>query len=68
MPRMSGFDFAQQILAIRQDIRVVISSGYVRPEDQERARSMGIHKLIQKPHTMDVLQQTLDEAFARAPS
>jgi CheY-like chemotaxis protein len=68
MPRMSGFDFAEQVLAIRQDIRVVISSGYVRPEDQERARSMGIHKLIQKPHTMDMLQQTFDEAFARTPS
>ena len=65
MPRMSGFDFAQEILAIRKDIPVVISTGYMRPEDQEKARAMGIYKMIQKPHTLELLRQTLDEVFER---
>jgi PAS domain S-box-containing protein len=67
MPRMSGLEFAEQILAIRPDIPVVISTGYIRPEDQERAQAIGIHKLIQKPHTMENLQQTLAQVFERVP-
>ncbi len=67
MPRMSGLEFAQEILAIRPDIPVVISTGYIRPEDQERAQAIGVYKLIQKPHTMEHLQQTLADVFARTP-
>ncbi len=65
MPRMSGFDFAREILAARKDIPVVISTGYIRPEDQEKARAVGVLKMIQKPHTLEVLRQTLDEVFER---
>ena len=67
MPRMSGLEFAEQILAIRPDIPVVISTGYIRPEDQERAHAIGVYKLIQKPHSMEQLQQTFAEVFARTP-
>jgi PAS domain S-box-containing protein len=67
MPRMSGLEFAQGILAIRPDIPVVISTGYIRPEDQEKAQAVGVLKLIQKPHTMEHLQQTLAQVFERAP-
>ena len=63
MPGMSGFDFAQQVLATRPDIPIVVSSGYIRHEDQERAQGMGIFRLIQKPHTLDELQHTLDQLF-----
>ena len=65
MPRMSGLELAEQILAIRPDIPVVISTGYIRPEDQEKAQAVGVYKLIQKPHTMEHLQQTLAQVFER---
>jgi PAS domain S-box-containing protein len=67
MPRMSGLEFAQGVLSIRPDIPIVISTGYIRPEDQEKAQSVGVLKLIQKPHTMEHLQQTLAQVFERAP-
>jgi PAS domain S-box-containing protein len=67
MPRMSGLEFAQEILAIRSDIPVVISTGYIRPEDQEKAQAVGVYKLIQKPHTLEHLQQTLAQVFERTP-
>ena len=66
MPHMSGFDLATQILAIRPDIPVVVSSGYVKPEDQEKAERLGIHQMIQKPYTLELLQQTLDQFFELA--
>jgi CheY-like chemotaxis protein len=66
MPRMSGFDLAEQVLAIRPNIPVVISSGYLRPEDQDIARRIGVHQLIQKPYTVEQLEKTFDLYFDRA--
>ena len=66
MPQMSGFDLAEQILAIRPGTPVVISSGYVRPEDQENARRIGVYQLIQKPYTLEQLEKTFDLYFVRA--
>ena len=66
MPHLSGFDLAEQILTIRPDIPVIVSSGYVRPEDQERGKTIGIHQMIQKPYTLEQLQETFDQYFARA--
>jgi CheY-like chemotaxis protein len=65
MSRMSGLEFAQEILAARADIPVVIFTGYVRPEDREKAKAIGVYKLIQKPHTMEQLQQAFAQVFAR---
>ncbi len=42
MPRMTGIDFAQQVLAIRPDIPVLLASGYVRP-GRGGTRSPGRH-------------------------
>jgi CheY-like chemotaxis protein len=67
MPHMSGLEFAEGILAIRADIPVVISTGYIRPEDREKAQAIGVHQLMQKPHTMEHLQQTLAQVFDRVP-
>lgn len=68
MPKMSGFEFARELLARRADMPVVLTSGYVRPEDQERAQSMGLRDLILKPHTIEQLSRTLDELFHREAS
>ena len=66
MPRISGFEVARQILSIRPDIPVVLASGYVRPEDEQQASSIGIRRVLLKPSTVDVLAQTLDEILAHA--
>jgi CheY-like chemotaxis protein len=66
MPRMTGIDFAQQVLAIRPDIPVLLASGYVRPEEAERAREAGIRKVIWKPSTLSEMGLILREELARA--
>jgi PAS domain S-box-containing protein len=63
MPGLSGFDLSSQVLAIRPDIPIVMTSGYVRPEDQERALNMGLRDLILKPDTVAQLGRTLDRVF-----
>ncbi len=64
MPRMTGFNLAREIQALRPDMPVVLTSGFVRPEDQELAQQIGIRALILKPSTVDELGVELDRIFS----
>jgi PAS domain S-box-containing protein len=65
MPKLHGFDLARALLAIRADLPIVITSGYVRREDQDEAERLGIAALILKPNTIDelggILHRLIDE-------
>jgi PAS domain S-box-containing protein len=65
MPGMSGMDVSRKILTIRPDIPVLLATGYVRKEDVELARSIGIREVIWKPQTVnemgDLLAQQLEK-------
>ena len=59
-----GWTVAQDVLAVRPDLPVVITSGYVASHDQERARSLGVRGLVPKSESMEQLCRLLDEIFA----
>jgi PAS domain S-box-containing protein len=61
MPEMSGFDLATQVREINPSMPIVMTSGYVRAQDEERAQSIGIEKIILKPNTIEELGQALDK-------
>jgi CheY-like chemotaxis protein/two-component sensor histidine kinase len=61
MPRISGLDVAREALAIRPDLIVVITSGYMRPEDQLQAEQMGVREIIMKPTSATQLANRLDK-------
>ncbi|HEY2401431.1 MAG TPA: response regulator, partial [Steroidobacteraceae bacterium] len=65
MPGMSGMEVSRQILQIRPDIPVLLATGYVRSEDVEQARAIGIREVIWKPQTIgemgDLLAQQLQK-------
>jgi CheY-like chemotaxis protein len=63
MPGMTGFTLARSILAIRPEIPVLMTSGYVRPQDREAAEQLGIRELILKPDTVDELGRSLERVF-----
>jgi PAS domain S-box-containing protein len=64
MPTMSGAELAHQVLAIRPDIPVVMTSGYIRPEDELEARRLGVRELILKPDTIEELAKALHRVFS----
>jgi PAS domain S-box-containing protein len=68
MPELSGLDLVREILSIRPDMVVVMSSGYVRPEDQQAARALGAVDVVSKPQSMAefgrILQRLLAEPSA----
>ncbi len=63
MPGMSGRDVARELLQIRPDVPIVLTSGYVRPEDVQSARRLGIHDVILKPHSIDDLARVVASAL-----
>ena len=60
MPHLSGPDLAAKLAAIRPQVPIVMTSGYIRPQDQESAQRLGIRELILKPDTVDDLALALD--------
>ncbi len=66
MPGMSGFDLAREVLALRGDVPVIVTSGYVTPAYEEEAKRLGVRRLISKPDTIDELVGTLDRIFLGA--
>ena len=63
--RLSGIDVARRILEIRPDIPVLLASGYVRSEDVEVARSIGVREVIWKPATINEMGELLGRLLAR---
>lgn len=61
MPGMSGVDLAGELLKIRPGLPIVLTSGYLRPEDVQAAQRIGIRDVIRKPNSIDELAQVLDD-------
>jgi PAS domain S-box-containing protein len=59
MPEMNGLEFAERLLAIRPDIPVVLASGYLPSETQNKARAIGVRSVISKPFELHELTAQL---------
>ncbi len=59
MPGMSGLDVARQVLAVRPDLPVLITTGYVRASDMALMRQAGARDLVLKPDTIEELTATV---------
>lgn len=60
MPSMNGIELARQLLALRPQLPVVITSGYIHQEEQAAALRAGVRAVMTKPAAADELRQTLD--------
>jgi CheY-like chemotaxis protein len=64
MPGMTGPELARALLAIRSDLPIVLTSGYLRDEDTKLARELGIRDLVLKPNTVDGLGEALHRVLS----
>ncbi|MEO5820860.1 MAG: PAS domain S-box protein [Vicinamibacteraceae bacterium] len=55
MPGLSGMDVALGVMSVRPSVLVALASGYLRPDEAEHARALGIRDTIPKPFTLEEL-------------
>ncbi len=55
MPKMTGLDLAEQLIAVRADIPVILCSGDIPSITPEKVEDLGIRELIAKPMVINDL-------------
>jgi PAS domain S-box-containing protein len=66
MPTLLGTDVAAQIREIRDDIPIILTSGYIRAEDTEAAQRLRINHIVYKSNTVDELANALARVIGEA--
>jgi CheY-like chemotaxis protein len=65
MPKMTGDKMIKEILNIRSDVPIILSTGFSEKMDKDRAKKMGIRQYIEKPldkqNLAATIRQVLDE-------
>jgi DNA-binding NtrC family response regulator len=64
MPGGSGLEFAQQVLGVRPDARVVIASGCEDPNWADFARSVGVEAVLLKPFWLQEFADTISRLLS----
>ncbi|MEN6440784.1 MAG: response regulator [Syntrophobacter sp.] len=64
MPKMQGTELAREILGIRADIPIILSTGFSKAVDEKKAECMGIRGLLMKPVTWRDLAETVKRTLA----
>jgi len=64
MPGMSGAELAERVLKVRPDLPVVVATGYGHIMGEERARALGLRRVLNKPFSMALLDEAIQEALA----
>jgi len=65
MPQLSGLDLARQLMSIRPDLPVVITTGDITEELSSGAEKAGVRRLVYKPDTVDELCEVIRSCLGR---
>ena len=67
MPGLNGADLVERLLAERPDLPVVMATGHGRVMGEERARNLGIRRLLLKPFSMAALAWAVHDVLPAGP-
>jgi len=67
MPGITGMEVAKEMLKIRPDIPVILTTGFSEVTDEEQVRAAGIAGFLQKPVDISNLAATIRRARSHAP-
>ena len=63
MPKMTGDEFATELMRIRPEIPIILCTGFSERITEEKAKRMGIRKFIMKPLVMRELAEAVREVL-----
>jgi CheY-like chemotaxis protein len=67
MPGCSGLDVARELAALRPELPVIVSSGYISDSVAELARQAGVRALMHKERTIEELEALVRQLLAEPP-
>jgi len=65
MPHMSGEQLAEELMKIRSDIPIILSTGYSDLIDEERAMELGLSGYLKKPIIIKELANSIRKVFEK---
>ena len=65
MPEMAGDEFSRALLRIRPDMPIILCTGFNEQMNEERARQIGVRKLIYKPVVRNGLAEIIKDTLGR---
>lgn len=68
MPKIPGDILTQKIRAVREDIPVIIATGYSKKISDQQANGLGVKDLIIKPYEKAALLEVVRKAVVRKRS
>jgi CheY-like chemotaxis protein/anti-sigma regulatory factor (Ser/Thr protein kinase) len=63
MPEMTGADLAKAILGIRQDVPMILCTGFSEQIDEDKSKSIGIRAFVMKPIIMGEMAKTIRQVL-----
>ena len=63
MPQLDGVQTLIRLRLIRENVPVIISSGYGEQDVMQRFEGLHVNGFISKPYTLDGLRQALDQSL-----
>jgi CheY-like chemotaxis protein len=67
MPEMTGLELAGNMLAVRPGMPIILTSGFLQSDVQQKARESGVKSVIKKPFDVHELMAHVRSALNEAP-
>ena len=61
MPHLNGFELAERIFKIREDIPVILTTGFAELIDSQRIEELGLHSVLLKPYRINDISPLVAE-------
>ncbi len=68
MPDMTGAELSREILALREDLPIILCTGYSELITREQARELGVSDFLEKPVTTTGLAKAVRKAVGKRKS
>jgi PAS domain S-box-containing protein len=65
MPGMTGIDLADALLEVREDVPILLATGYIEESIRDQASLLGFREIILKPLSAQVLAETVKRVVGK---
>jgi len=65
MPGMTGVELSRKILSVREDIPIILCTGYSETVSADTAKRAGVREFVMKPVTKKELGQAINRMLGK---